>query len=1103
MKKTRRSAFTIVELVIVIAVIAILSAVLIPTFGAIIKDANVAADQTAASALTTELHIYLKGDTITSEADLVKALKDENLGFDVSKLTPKASAYGYHYWYDMENQTIVVKTAEEVAGMPKKTSNSANRSFRDVYNTGYYLIDMGGSDVVDVINQIDNLQGAADYKDLIENTIPNASGNANDSQFIKDIQNAVENTTIRNDNGNFFYEQESKHEYISPSASMVGDNHYNYDSSADADEKVTKVENAPNPTESDKVDVPSNIIHVDPNGFGYAEDNKTTVSVEDTSILVPGATNGKVENKQNGETYEIADPEKPEELVNVNPEKTDDTITLVAKLPFADFEISFDVVTEGNLSAWNDGKLYLNYAAYVGANKQFNITYGENKTVYPGTSEILVWSSNNTAVTNFTDTNGVITVVENTTAKTMEENTATITVSAINIHGETVTKEINLTVVKPTSATIGLFDLPDPDVVVWKYNGRITTKEFVLSDVVYNQNPTWTIATGTPDLKVGLENGVDPIIYSADDETITLDVANAINLFGDTGTKTHTFTVSIDGCFVEEVSLTVVDQSDTPFEPDFYFEDNTLTSEGKVNNENVKHYYRYYVGNGNSIKLSDLVKNTEAFGTATVKVFIENAAGQRLELSEVEADIDVLINGNTYAEGGVSFTSLDAVTLQFSGANNPLLEKVVVEVEPADFGAFGIEIAVVNGMNVKQDNFATYANNAEITTNLVIFSDITVSSSHKINLGGKTIYGNGFKLDAQQYVSSASDTNDYFISVNGGTVDNVYIEGPVYPVLNYDHNNDGFYVSGITMQGTSYLVNSYVSGFRQPVRNTAGTLNVHNTTLRGGNYSNLLLTDGNLNLIDVTTVQDQNGMLNTVAHGSTAVGKITVTGMGIGLERAALDSKITIIGYLDQFNWIKNGQTATLPTLSAAGKTLDVNTVFGFIFNGINDKIIGINVTADMGSVKYFINQTADMNSSSRTDGYVHAGIVFAELGSDAPNWTESVTIDEAGRTDGTIKKRNFDKLPLLFSKTGLERNGRFLFTAKDYFTTDGLVVFWSHADNRQWAAASMDYNIGWSGVTVKRLVNPTGTKVDADKPIYQIGNDDYPIVYPGYNYGN
>ena len=58
MKRNNKKGFTIVELVIVIAVIAILSAVLIPTFGGIISDANKSAVQQAARNAYTELYAY-------------------------------------------------------------------------------------------------------------------------------------------------------------------------------------------------------------------------------------------------------------------------------------------------------------------------------------------------------------------------------------------------------------------------------------------------------------------------------------------------------------------------------------------------------------------------------------------------------------------------------------------------------------------------------------------------------------------------------------------------------------------------------------------------------------------------------------------------------------------------------------------------------------------------------------------------------------------------------------------------------------------------------------------------------------------------------------
>ena len=53
--KNKHRGFTIVELVIVVAVIAILAAVLIPTFSAIIKRANISADTQAVRNMNTIL----------------------------------------------------------------------------------------------------------------------------------------------------------------------------------------------------------------------------------------------------------------------------------------------------------------------------------------------------------------------------------------------------------------------------------------------------------------------------------------------------------------------------------------------------------------------------------------------------------------------------------------------------------------------------------------------------------------------------------------------------------------------------------------------------------------------------------------------------------------------------------------------------------------------------------------------------------------------------------------------------------------------------------------------------------------------------------------
>ena len=62
MKKMNKKGFTIVELVIVIAVIAILAAVMIPTFGGIIKKANLSATQQEATAAYKEAYALAIAD---------------------------------------------------------------------------------------------------------------------------------------------------------------------------------------------------------------------------------------------------------------------------------------------------------------------------------------------------------------------------------------------------------------------------------------------------------------------------------------------------------------------------------------------------------------------------------------------------------------------------------------------------------------------------------------------------------------------------------------------------------------------------------------------------------------------------------------------------------------------------------------------------------------------------------------------------------------------------------------------------------------------------------------------------------------------------------
>jgi len=105
MRKPNKKGFTIVELVIVIAVVAILAAVLIPTFVSVVNKANVSND----TALVKNINITLAAEEITDgkPATMHDALvMAERGGFDVSKLTPRSS--GDIVWDSATNRFALV-----------------------------------------------------------------------------------------------------------------------------------------------------------------------------------------------------------------------------------------------------------------------------------------------------------------------------------------------------------------------------------------------------------------------------------------------------------------------------------------------------------------------------------------------------------------------------------------------------------------------------------------------------------------------------------------------------------------------------------------------------------------------------------------------------------------------------------------------------------------------------------------------------------------------------------------------------------------------------------------------------------------------------------
>ena len=116
MKNSNKKGFTIVELVIVIAVIAILAAVLIPTFSSLTKRANLSSDKQA----VREMNMALAADEAlhgkpTDIETVMKVLA--NAGYNSDNWVCLTAGYEV-YWFKEDNRLVLYNAAEAAVEYP-------------------------------------------------------------------------------------------------------------------------------------------------------------------------------------------------------------------------------------------------------------------------------------------------------------------------------------------------------------------------------------------------------------------------------------------------------------------------------------------------------------------------------------------------------------------------------------------------------------------------------------------------------------------------------------------------------------------------------------------------------------------------------------------------------------------------------------------------------------------------------------------------------------------------------------------------------------------------------------------------------------------------
>ena len=1045
MKNTKRSAFTIVELVIVIAVIAILSAVLIPTFGSIIKDANVAADNVTASNLTSELHIYLKGKQIKSEAELMEAL--DKSGID-RKLTPKAAGYGNHFWFDMENQMIVsdsvegiktrsgatasVESGVQLMALTRGANDDINVSFRELVREGYFFIDNSGSPIADLLNKIDKINSAETYevaKAALGNLDTSAKEDGEYEQLLADtfVKTAIitETYAIAPSGASFVY--------FEPGIKFVNN--------------VGSLTNLTNET----ITLPSTVLGVSTGALVFGSENVVLVTscsdANEVSVLFAnGSTNATI--KTSAGDYKIGNSDGTTtpfgEVSNVlisNGEVVDG-ITLEGKLPYADFDLLFKDENNNNsiahITSGDDKGVYINYGYYAGSDRQIQIYLdpvdGEDAKA---SSDLIDWEWNHQDMVTVS-ANGLVTI--NANADTPADDPIVITATARGVNGNEITSTVNVYINKIEKATVKvganyfLATTSAPAAFNWiyvgsEYTGSDTTEFISENNVAANYRFKYATCNGdaTVSVSVASESGL-----IANGSKLTLENGASSIAFGNTIPVSITF----DGCLTTTANVTVMDNSNLVFQPNFDWHSSVADNNGAVR--------YYYVGNINSFKLSDIAKvgTGKTFEACDITINGYARNGLYYPVNTVVDDVDAIyelsatINGNLADTISIDDeTAWNAVEIDFDGvAKGNKILPVIIEITPKDTSKLAtiIELVVVDAKNVyNAAELAETLNDDKknaVMLNYIIVNDI--DGKTKFNVNENKLYGNGHFITALNYAAEIDEngkvkTDDYLFKVTtGGKIENIYLEGPKLntPYAQFNTNEmvaesgstetvNPTYVSGIKMIGNCTLSNSYASGFRQPVQingNATTETTLDNVTLYGGFICNLSLMSGNVKLDNVTTVQEK---VTNLLYFDKKEYKARC-GAGIVAETGAKDSNITISGNFIQYNWVDSSMASGFFYTYAYDTKVQVRDYLSILFTYYDKVEAHLKDFVHTVSGKRYINTGIIYMATQFVDGKEYTALAPEDIGG-------TIKFEDGGNGNMITQKKSMSEIKNILADKG------------------------------------------------------------------------------------
>ena len=945
MKRQNKKAFTLVELLVVIAILAILASVAVVGYTSFIKNAAVSNDESLAAQMNRYLEA-LKADSSSEfygediHAGNIREITAHILAESgLGELEAEAAKYGYDFYFDLEEGKYVSKHGADI-GRPgvsnglfgKNVANAIGENgkyevrLENVFTTNnryflvstkgevaelisaFYALGSSGDIQSDIIRLVDKAKETAELKDRIGNAVVVTNktnyrlSNSPSLVIVVDGIEYISTSTYTWEGDKWSVHPEIideisdvSHLTLPDSVTAIEDNALNLGGenpelySEKTAEELAKIANGQF-TNANIVNSKGNVYTSKTDGIWDSANNKCDYSYDHAlkDIVIGSASNINLVPFESNLVKLIGD---------------DNTIYIPAEA--TGFTFKPDLVDRDG----NSGDILILGAENIkwySNNENVNVEYDiAQRTVVVS----FVGETRPITFTLTADTNGKI------PTKVFTVNVENITDGKIKFAGQELENGSSKDITIITSPTITTYDITEVSGTfdyVWGAQGG----KYAVTNTI-----NWTY-TGT-----GLTetSGTGPIELTGANGSGTLSVYVGISSH-----KYLTYTIN----------LTIADTSNFPVQP----KDANIT----------------VVGNGNPVNVSDLftLKDGEEIPDGAELVVFNGGsfdgndymnAGSRPTVRPSTSSISGLKVDNV--RQNITNDNFDELTLQFFGAdaNNPVSIAVVhngVRISE------DVVVAVVDGYNVSEysdlaGQVDTSKTNYPLTSNIVFLNDIEMIGD--VNFfeipEGKTLYGNNRKFT----LTDGRKKEAGIINLRG-TIKDTMIVGNIYSSFAFSVGDNEGSSAVCAIGGKAVIDSCYISGCRSPLR-VESNVSVKDTVFYGGRYANIDIISGTL------TIQGEVITVNQLVDGALG------TGITVWYSSSPDTAKIQVEegANLKQYNFISENDTGAMPKIM---DVIPLGTIFSTI---IKDAKYSSYVFKNAQGTKYlnagitYINKTSSV----------------------------------------------------------------------------------------------------------------------------------------------